>query len=327
MDPRPSTQAPEPNLRLLRRPRPLLVPVTASSLCLFRLGEQCNNKCPMCSNSGESAALYPPAVELLQRADFLASRGFRRVILTGGEPTLHPAFWPVVERLQQQKIAWDLNTNGRNFAALDMAARAMESGLERAIVSLHSHRSQASQIMSGIGDRGHQEILAGIAQLRAAGCDVTINCVISKQNQGELCDFLAWCIREFGADIKVKLCAPSHLGKGGQWSGIDLQYSDIQNELRAALDLAEAQGWHLQFEAVPHCILGRHDLSNISRSGFGETHYLDDLSGDRVYSIGEIEADLTVFAPVCSQCVARRSCAGVGCDYAERYGVAELQAL
>src|SRR5689334_15747561 len=127
--------------RLFKKKVPDAEPVTPESAVLFRLGEQCNNDCPMCSNTGEAALFFHPTETLLQRADFLHRHGFRRAVVTGGEPTIHPGFWTVVERLETHGFTWDINTHGRSFAKDGFARRGVEHGLERAIVSLHSHRA------------------------------------------------------------------------------------------------------------------------------------------------------------------------------------------
>ena len=73
--------------RLMRRRTPPTLPVTPRSISLFRLGEACNNHCPMCSNSGRPEAWLTPQEELLKRVDWLAAQGMKRVVVTGGEPT------------------------------------------------------------------------------------------------------------------------------------------------------------------------------------------------------------------------------------------------
>src|SRR6476619_7379768 len=89
-----------PAPRLFKKKVPDADPVTPESAALFRFGEQCNNDCPMCSNTGEAALFFHPTETLLRRADFLHSYGFRRAVVTGGEPTIHPGFgrwwsiWP-----------------------------------------------------------------------------------------------------------------------------------------------------------------------------------------------------------------------------------------
>src|SRR6185436_5536912 len=85
--------------RLFKKKVPDHEPITSQSAALFRFGEQCNNDCPMCSNTGEASLFFHPTEALLQRAAFLQRSGFRRAVVTGGEPTIHPGFWTVVEWL------------------------------------------------------------------------------------------------------------------------------------------------------------------------------------------------------------------------------------
>ena len=63
---------------------------------------------------------------------------------------------------------------------------------------------------------------------------------------------------------------------------------------------------------------------NLGRWAFGETHYLDDATGERVYSMRHIEAELSAFGEACRRCSALRRCPGVSRQYARRYGVDEL---
>jgi MoaA/NifB/PqqE/SkfB family radical SAM enzyme len=320
------TQA-SPVPRLLRRRTSPDLAVLPHSIALFRLGEQCNNKCPMCSNSGRPEAYYQSAALLVGRADFLHAQGMRRVVLTGGEPTIHPGFWDVVARLGEHGMAWDTNTNGRSFADPAFTARAVESGLLRAIVSLHSHEAEASQIVSGVSAKGHAEIVAGIDELLKSGVDLMVNCVLTKHSQGKLLDFLHWCHARWQGGFRVKIAFPSTAGKGGDWDGIQLRYEDVQGELQAARILAETQGWDVVFEDVPPCVLGDGSARDMSRSGFGETHYLDDVTGDRLYPIRHIEAELSVYAEGCRTCRVRSHCPGISETYARRAGTEALRPM
>jgi hypothetical protein len=104
-------------------------PVTRRSTALFRFGEQCNNHCPMCSNTGEASLFFHATDELLRRADFLHAAGFARVVVTGGEATIHPGFWRIIEHLHGYGMAWDTNTHGRSFSQPGFARRAVGTRL------------------------------------------------------------------------------------------------------------------------------------------------------------------------------------------------------
>ena len=313
------------NLRLplYQKDRPRSTPITAESIALFRLGEQCDNACPMCSNSGRPEAFFIPTDELLRRADHLSQSGFRAVFVTGGEPTIHPAFWQVVSRLRQHGMTWHLNTHGRRFSDGDFTRRAIDSGLGLTIVSLHSHVPIKSAEIFGAGERSHEETVRGIGELRKAGARILVNCVLSTVNLPELPDYIRFIGSNFGP-ISVKLAFPFHLGKGGKWPALYFPLKSLRAPLVEARQAAIDSGVDLQYESIPNCISGDPLHINRSRSGCGESHYLDDIDGKTLHSIEYLEADHSHYAKECLQCTAFQRCPGVGPLYADRFGTTDL---
>src|SRR5262249_11028381 len=311
--------------RLFKKKVPDDEPVTPDSAVLFRFGEQCNNDCPMCSNTGEASLFFHPTETLLQRAAFLHRSGFRRAVVTGGEPTIHPGFWTVVERLEADGFTWDINTHGRSFAKDGFARRAAGHGLKRAIVSLHSHRPVTSAALFGVREDAHHETVAGIERLLDADVDVTLNCVLTRLNLDELEDYLRAGRARFGERAAFKFVFPSTLGKGGPWTGIaTLRYGEVRGPMRRLRSTALELGARVCFESFPNCVLDDPEAVNLGRWTFGETHYLDDATGDRIYAMRHIEAELSAFGEACRRCTVLRRCPGVSRQYARRYGTDEL---
>lgn len=311
--------------RLFKKNIPEDAPVTSRSAALFRFGEQCNYRCPMCSNTGEPALFFRPTDELLRRAAFLHGCGFRRVVVTGGEATIHPGFWTVVERLAVYGIVWDVNTHGRTFSKPLFARRAVERGLERAIVSLHSFHPPTSAAIFGVTEEAHHGTVSGIDRLLEAGIDVMLNCVITRLNLHQLEEYLETGHRRFGGRVAFKLVFPSTIGKGGEWSGIaTLRYGEVRENVHRLRALAAELQLRLSFESFPNCVLQDPAAPNFGRSTFGESHYLDDATGNRVYAMRHIEAELSAYGEACRRCVAVRRCPGLSLAYARRYGVDEI---
>jgi MoaA/NifB/PqqE/SkfB family radical SAM enzyme len=311
--------------RLFKKTIPEAAPVTSSSTALFRFGEQCNNHCPMCSNTGAAALFFHSTAELLRRAAFLRTCGFRRVVVTGGEATIHPGFWTVVERLAAYSMTWDINTHGRTFCKPGFTQRAVDSGLKRAIVSLHSHAAATSAAIFGANEEAHLETVAGVDRLLEAGVDLMLNCVLTRLNLTELEEYLQWGYQRYGRQVAFKFVFPSTIGKGGQWAGIAaLRYSEVRETTQCLRALAAEMHLRICFESFPSCILQDPDAVNLGRSAFGETHYLDDATGDRVYAMRHIEAELSAFGEACRHCVAAHRCSGVPLAYAKQHGVDEL---
>lgn len=310
--------------RLMRKRRAEVTPVTSRSLVLLRLGELCNNRCPMCSNSGDPAIWRIETDDLLARVERLVEWGFRRVIVTGGEPTIHPGFWDVVAALHRHTIPWDINSHGRSFARRDFADRAVEAGLERAIISLHSHLEEKSAVISGTGLEGHHQTVAGIDHLVVVGANVLLNLVLCRDNLDHVGDWIDFCADRWGDDVALKICFPFHGGRGGAWEGIDLRYDDVRATIATARTRAELRAMTLMWEGVPHCVHGDADAPDLSRSGFGESHYLDDHAGDKIFSMKAIESALHVYPERCRGCSALARCPGVEEGYLRRHGSEEL---
>jgi pyruvate-formate lyase-activating enzyme len=313
-----------PAERLLRRRVPAVAPVTSRSLLLFRLGELCNNRCPMCSNSGDPALWQIAREELLARVERVVGAGFRRVILTGGEPTIHPAFWEVVEAFRGAGVRWDLNSHGRSFHDPAFAARAMARGLDRAIVSFHSHLPATAALISGSSEAAAAQTLAGIDQLAARGARLLLNLVLCHANLDHVGDWVRFCAERWGGAVGLKVCFPWHGGRGGGWEGIALRLDDVRPAVAAIRAAAARHGARVCWESLPLCVHGDPQAADVSRSGFGESHYLDDADGRTLYSIRAIEASLHAYGERCQGCAARPRCPGVEEAYLRAFGADEL---
>jgi MoaA/NifB/PqqE/SkfB family radical SAM enzyme len=278
----------------------------------------------MCSNTGERSLFFRSTEELLRRTAHLHRLGFRRVVVTGGEATIHPGFWTVIDRLAALGIVWDINTHGRTFSEAQFARRAVERGLQRAIVSLHSFDAPTSAAIFGVREQDHHGTVSGIDRLLEAGVDVMLNCVLTRLNLPQLEDYLETGHRRFGGKVTFKFVFPSTIGKGGGWPEIALRYDDVREPVRRLRERASALGARLSFESFPNCVLRDPSAPNFGRSTFGESHYLDDATGDRVYAMRHIEAELSAYGEACRGCTALRRCAGLSYAYAKRHGVEEL---
>lgn len=296
-------------------------PVTPDSIALFRLGERCNHSCPMCSNTGRPNLWDLPLESALDRADYLASQGFRRVVLTGGEPTIHAGFWEVVARLGQRGLVWDINSNGEAFSRPGFAARARAEGLQRGIISLHSLDEPTSRRMSGLHGDGHDRILRGIDALLETGADLMLNAVLSEGLLPQLDAYLRGVHARWGGRATVKLSFPNMVGKGGAFADIQLRYETVGPAVRAALATAAALGQPLALESVPSCVHGQPDRTNFGRRGFGESHYLDDTDGRTLYAIAFLEVVTAYYTEACRTCAAVSRCPGVPGGYVRRYGM------
>lgn len=305
-----------------RLPSAAFLPVGPESIALLRLGEACNLRCPMCTNSGQPERWRLEEAQLWRRLDRLAGLGFRGLALTGGEPTLHPSFDALVSRIGHLGWRWFLHTNATQLSAVRVQ-RCRQAGLERALVSLHGPRA-AHVVLSGADTWA--ATLAGTDALLAAGVPVVLNCVLARPNLDGLAAHIAWVADRFpGAGIK--LVGAARTGRGTDWASAHVSLAELRQPLIDALDAADLAGIDLQLEGIPRCAHRRWSRANHGRSGWGETHYLADDDGHRVLSMAWLDRRSRWYPRVCRGCTARRGCPGLPLGAPEDPGLVPRRSL
>jgi MoaA/NifB/PqqE/SkfB family radical SAM enzyme len=149
---------------------------SAGTRVLWELTSACNLKCEFCLV--EIKRHHLPAAEALKVADQLVAAGVDKVLISGGEPLLHPAVEPVMRRLSEGGVLVKLLTNGTvpHQAAFDLI-RASQS-IEVSLSVPTADPRQADEIFRAEGTLAH--IAATIAELPAARLNVI--CAVSQAN-------------------------------------------------------------------------------------------------------------------------------------------------
>ncbi len=145
--------------------------------------DHCNLRCVYCMPlSGLKFArsddlLSPAEIERVVRAAVAA--GFRKVRLTGGEPTLRPDLLEIVERLGQVDGLRDIAMTTNGILLPRLAEPLVRAGLRRVNVHIDTLHPGRLQRMMRFGTV--EEIWAGIQAAEAAGLrPIKINVVVTR---------------------------------------------------------------------------------------------------------------------------------------------------
>jgi radical SAM protein with 4Fe4S-binding SPASM domain len=157
----------------------------------------CNNDCPHCYNEPDRFDLPPmDRASWGQALDVLARVGVPHVILTGGEPTMHPDVLAIIEDATARGLVVGMNSNGRRFATGDFAERSKAAGLDHLQVTVESHRAEVHDAM--VGSRAWEQTTRGVRRAREAGLLTLTNTTLTRANVRELdalLDFLAFDLK------------------------------------------------------------------------------------------------------------------------------------
>lgn len=149
----------------------------------------CNSKCLFCLDADTPRNVYLPVEEVkaeLRRG--IEELGADKVIISGGEASLHPAFIELIE--YGKEIGYDrvqTVTNGYRYADRDFYRRCIDAGLGEITFSLHGHTPELHDHLTQTPGAFKRLMKALVRALRdPRGPIVNVDVVINKQNVGVL---------------------------------------------------------------------------------------------------------------------------------------------
>lgn len=153
------------------------------NVCVTRL---CNNKCFFCYSGRERKKdEVIPTGEILEFIRLLrrdSSAGSQMLIITGGEPTIHPDLPEIIRKAKEYGYGHvRIISNGRMLANEDLVTGLKEAGLDDIVLSLHSHVRDDFEKISGVGG-SYAQALRGLLNVRKHGIRFSVNIVVNRVN-------------------------------------------------------------------------------------------------------------------------------------------------
>lgn len=173
------------------------------------LTHRCPLACPHCSNP---LALVPPRRELGAEAwervfEEAEALGVVQLHLSGGEPLLRPDLERLVARARALDLYVNLVTSGVPLSMKRLEA-LVRAGVDHVQLSVQAASAPRGDAIAGL--RVHERKLAALGWIRALGVELTLNCVLHRENLGEIDALVALAI-EAGAS-KLELASAQYAG-------------------------------------------------------------------------------------------------------------------
>lgn len=161
----------------------------------LQITRRCNLECDYCYIKANNRGHHLDTDLVFNLADYLGNRGLMEVRLTGGEPTLHPSFIPIIERFRKNHVYVSIATNG-------MWTSTIKEFLEQQchiwlIVSIDG----AEETHNRYRKNTYATIVRNLKELKNKNPAVRlrINTVLGKYNKSDLAH-LACLVKELGAE-------------------------------------------------------------------------------------------------------------------------------
>jgi cyclic pyranopterin phosphate synthase len=166
----------------------------------------CNISCSYCHNEGQpkiDTLTHMLKEDVLKIVQLGKNHGFRRIRLTGGEPTIHPQFVSICGSISSMYPEMDLsiNTNGLHCRKLQLAVE--EARISRVVFGLDgfingkqlSHQESAGKVTKA------EKVLACIVNLKSRGVIPEVAAVYNSSHN-DLFPLVQWTL-DHDVDIKV----------------------------------------------------------------------------------------------------------------------------
>jgi MoaA/NifB/PqqE/SkfB family radical SAM enzyme len=281
----------------------------------------CNHFCGFCSNPTTPYVHTFETMKVL--VDDFVKRGYFGIILTGGEPSLHPELPKICAYASEQGLHVRMITNGSRLADKKFAKAMAEAGLKIVHVSIYSVIEEVEDRLRGTPGT-LPTALQALDNAHEFGIDVNMNCVINKLNADHL-------------DLNIRYFIEHHpYIRHFVWNNLDPsmgraevnqdqftpRLADFELSLHRACRLLQRSGRTFRVEKVPLCYMTEFawastETRKIVKAEERIVHFLDDKQTVRQREWGHKYAD------VCEQCSLRSICGGVF-DRGEAYDPAEL---
>jgi len=281
-------------------------------ICLWN---KCNNRCLMCTNPSdfwESDVYTQRFLEQRLRELKKDLAAADSILLTGGEPTIHPKFLSVLKFASQNypDHRLDLLSNGRRFFYEDFTQEVMKTPNLVVAVALHGFNSQThDRITRSAGS--FEQTLQGIRNIlnfknEKLNQVIEIRVVISRLNYRFLTKILKLIKKEFGQADRVVLIFLEVEGRGSDnFAKVGLTYAKFRPYLEKIYPFFGKFN-ELRLYHFPLCTLPSKFWPYVWRT------------------LPEYEI---TFLSACSQCLYKKYCLGIHHGYLEKVGPREFRAI
>lgn len=213
----------------------------------LRLTRYCNQRCLFCLDRDFQDGGDVAFEDIRRELSAARARGLRRVVLSGGEPTVHPRFLDVVALARRLGYAHiQVISNGQRFCYPDFLRRAVRAGLGEVTLSLHGHAPALHDRLTRVPGSFVRAIAAMRNVLAVPGLILSVDVVINRLNLPRLRELLDFYVRAGVREFDLLALVPF----GDGWKNHEELYCDFSKtrnlaHLRRALELSARRDLHI----------------------------------------------------------------------------------
>ena len=231
------------------------------------LTDICNNKCLWCYEKGNQSKIHGFIErEVVNKIlNTMTKVGIKKCILIGGEPTLHPYLYEIIDDITQYDIPISLVSNGRQFSDIKNINKLKKAKINSLVLSIHGWSDETYTTFTR-AKNGFSDLKKSINQLKEENINFGINIVLSKYTLNEInhiINFILWIkLRRVSFNIASPI-----VSRHGINADFVAEMKEYSSHIMDIYYKCKAHGINARFLlTVPHCIFSNEQLAQLSKT-------------------------------------------------------------
>lgn len=286
----------------------------------------CNQRCfgcPVSHNENRSRSLTVDDIRV-KLEDLPGDEPFS-VTISGGEPTLHPQFFEIMDLFKSARIPVCILTNAERFgdrAFSDEFLHHIELSHTSVVTTIHASNPTIHEEQNG-APGSFAKSISGLQYLSFRGVQVTIKHCITAKNYADTADFIRFIDDTFHPGVDIQLWGLDYSGlskENAQALYIPLlkMRPRLEEALDAYLDIRERNYRQLSMNYLPLCSVDPFYwelMPDRQALDFCYAAYYDPTT-----EISEVQSDAGKQSSHCKHCDVQEYCGGAYLSLFEYFG-------
>lgn len=292
---------------------------------------KCNQHCSFCPCSKEES-MYPfvEMENIMNTAEnFVKMQGVDTIVISGGEPTLHPRFMEIIEFITKKlNCSVTVLSNGEKYRDKTFIEKIKRMDIKEkytAITTIHSQNAEEHERING-SKGSFSRSIAGLKMMEKIGVNVIIKHCITVTNYKELAEFYKFIDGEFEDSVNIQLCSIDYCGiEEKDLEKNKLSFVSLKPYLERMFDLyvkncQKGSARYMYAINMPFCACDPYYWEFLTPKAEGYSAYASpDDSGDMV-KLNQVDPNVDTFGGACQECKVKEICPGTYKTAFEYYG-------
>jgi MoaA/NifB/PqqE/SkfB family radical SAM enzyme len=157
-------------------------------------GHACNQKCEFCFQKYCDDCTYSTD-NIKEQVDFMISHGDNNILLGGGECTISPSLFPVLDYISTKPAIAGLCSNGLRLADKDFCGKVVDHGVSMIQMGIHSADPDLHDHLTGVKD-SWGKAMQGVRNMLDLGVGTRAYICLTNKNYDTIYDTITFLATE-----------------------------------------------------------------------------------------------------------------------------------